>query len=706
MNRKELFRLLPFIGLMLSPLLCLFGAIWNEKVINRMNTKVPLKGAIPSCISLLILMFSVAAIFSGCGEPYNKSNTTIVNGLLCEAGSDKPITGDWIEKYPNDVIKEKGQIREGLKDGLFESFHENNKLRDSIRYIDGQRNGFLIRYDSAGTVREKGEYSHDKKHGAWKKFQDNGKIYEFENWAEGRRDGPYERYYQFQEKDSVPQILVEGSYTQDSMIGVWKKYYRNNILNAEIKDFRVVEEGCEAPQYVARVTSWHYEMTSDSSAIGELKMKGYCDRAVVTGSRELFYPYWYNYEYDSDENETVRSLNNYLDVGGETPVSHGLNWVYDWATQSYSYQEKFYEGQNEDELRESLISGNEQVEGLEGLWKLYLDEFGKYHREWRFDQDDFFSAGTISTDVIYVKDKDCDGFKYVPWFPHNWWGETEYFKIPTLRPTASSIVYNGEGYKDFEVKVIDEGLLTFEYSVHLRMDRRTWKGRLVRLAPTTSSKANESETGWSANGSGVVLSSLGYVVTNFHVIDGAEKIEVDIPNDEGVVSYEAEVAVADKRNDLAILKLSINEDSPAIDEPEYTLDFSLARNGSEVFAYGYPLALSVMGSDLKITDGIISAQSGYDGDISTYQISAPIQPGNSGGGLFDSNGCLIGICSSGLKTEITENVSYAIKSSYLQPLIGSLNEKIKVPQSGSIRKLSVEDQVQAISRGIVLIKVD
>ena len=50
------------------------------------------------------------------------------------------------------------------------------------------------------------------------------------------------------------------------------------------------------------------------------------------------------------------------------------------------------------------------------------------------------------------------------------------------------------------------------------------------------------------------------------------------------------------------------------------------------------MALSVMGKEIKITDGIISSKSGYDGDITTYQISAPIQGGNSGGPLFDDNG--------------------------------------------------------------------
>ena len=59
--------------------------------------------------------------------------------------------------------------------------------------------------------------------------------------------------------------------------------------------------------------------------------------------------------------------------------------------------------------------------------------------------------------------------------------------------------------------------------------------------------------------------------------------------------------------------------------------------GTKVYAYGYPLALSVMGREIKVTDGMINSKTGYDGDITTYQISAPIQGGNSAGPLFDDN---------------------------------------------------------------------
>ena len=76
-----------------------------------------------------------------------------------------------------------------------------------------------------------------------------------------------------------------------------------------------------------------------------------------------------------------------------------------------------------------------------------------------------------------------------------------------------------------------------------------------------------------------------------------------------------------------------------------------------------------MGDEIKLTTGVISSKTGYQGDVAMYQISAPIQPGNSGGPLFDSKGNVIGIISA--KHKGAENVGYAIKTSYLKNLIES-----------------------------------
>ena len=75
--------------------------------------------------------------------------------------------------------------------------------------------------------------------------------------------------------------------------------------------------------------------------------------------------------------------------------------------------------------------------------------------------------------------------------------------------------------------------------------------------------------------------------------------------------------------------------------PPYNFKTRSSDVGTKIYAYGYPMALSIMGKEIKVTDGMISSKTGFDGDITTYQITAPIQAGNSGGPLFDEKGNLI-----------------------------------------------------------------
>ena len=124
--------------------------------------------------------------------------------------------------------------------------------------------------------------------------------------------------------------------------------------------------------------------------------------------------------------------------------------------------------------------------------------------------------------------------------------------------------------------------------------------------------------------------------------------------------------------------------------------------GTSVFTMGYPYA-SFMGDEVKVTDGIISSKTGFDGDIVTYQISAPIQPGNSGGPLFDKKGNLIGITNAGITA--AQNVGYAIKSSYLCNLIDSAPVSIDINETTSVANLDLVEQIKILSKYVVYIKI-
>ena len=117
----------------------------------------------------------------------------------------------------------------------------------------------------------------------------------------------------------------------------------------------------------------------------------------------------------------------------------------------------------------------------------------------------------------------------------------------------------------------------------------------------------------------------------------------------------------------------------------------------------------MLGKGQKYTEGVISATSGIDGDRTTYQISVPIQPGNSGGALLDESGCVIGVTSSGLNAIVTaqltgtlpQNINYAVKSRYILNLLEDLGLKCAVESTYKDK----ESIVELLSEATVFIKV-
>ena len=220
-----------------------------------------------------------------------------------------------------------------------------------------------------------------------------------------------------------------------------------------------------------------------------------------------------------------------------------------------------------------------------------------------------------------------------------------------------------------------------------------------------NSGSNNSNNGYNGNntqtvawsGTGFALTS-NYVVTNYHVVEGARAIYLQGINGDFHNKYQATVIATDKVNDLAILRVEgayINTSNIP-----YSVKTTTADVGEEVFVLGFPMT-TTMGEELKLTTGVVSSRTGFQGDVSIYQISAPIQPGNSGGPLFDSDGNLIGIVSA--KHTEAENVSYAIKASYLRNLMESAMENNILPQTNRIAGYKLSDKVKQIRNYVYFI---
>lgn len=111
-----------------------------------------------------------------------------------------------------------------------------------------------------------------------------------------------------------------------------------------------------------------------------------------------------------------------------------------------------------------------------------------------------------------------------------------------------------------------------------------------------------------------------------------------------------------------------------------------------------------MGDEIKLTNGIISSKTGFQGDVTSYQISAPVQPGNSGGPLFDSQGYLIGVINA--KHVGAENASYAVKVSYLTNLIDLLDFPPTLQKVSSVSGKPLTQQVTIIKKFVYIIEVN
>lgn len=199
-------------------------------------------------------------------------------------------------------------------------------------------------------------------------------------------------------------------------------------------------------------------------------------------------------------------------------------------------------------------------------------------------------------------------------------------------------------------------------------------------------------------GSGFIINKHGQVLTNYHVVEGSENIMGKI----GGAEVELRITSADKDNDLAVLSSGIksNEVVP--------IGIKSVRLGDSIIAVGFPL-VGMLSTGLSVTQGTISSLSGMKSDTSHYQITAPIQPGNSGGPLLDVFGNAVGVVDSKLDAlkaleatgDIPQNINFAIKGEVVKDYLNKNN--IQFAAGDAVDKKDVADIIEKYKNCIVLI---
>ncbi len=375
---------------------------------------------------------------------------------------------------------------------------------------------------------------------------------------------------------------------------------------------------------------------------------------------------------------------------------------------------------SEANYRKYLDDNSDKLNPIEGIWT--ITQSGAWRNVYSGMTGSIPSSNTYR--IAIVADSSTANYEFVAVILESQYTHWPMGRVKAhLRKTAYEKVYEALWYmSDYSEQrsnyIMDESGLVKNtitaYDPDNQYIENTFESIMIKAYPPITGKSRPStEKGLKSSGSGFLLTSTGLVVTNYHVVEDANRIEVTFADKN--ITKSASVRIKDTKNDIAILEVKEFSFADLSSQPiPYAFaDVNSIKVGQEVFTLGFPLG-DIMGTKSRLSTGRINSQFGIQDDPRLFQISNPLQPGNSGGPLFNSKGELVGIVVSSLNAKyfyentgtIPQNVNFAVKASYLQSLVSMMPDGEDATKRKNIVKTGpMENQIEQLNPFIVQVRV-
>jgi S1-C subfamily serine protease/antitoxin component YwqK of YwqJK toxin-antitoxin module len=554
-----------------------------------------------------------------------------------------------------------GEFDNGKKVGKWNYYFDSKKLKSEIHYANDELNGKTINYIENGNIKSEGDYSNGNKTGKWTYYFDNSDVSYQETYLDGKLNGDYISYY------DTKKVFEKGVFTD----GFKEDNWLTNYYDGGVKSIIEYKKGNQLPschqcneykkcKIVVTNNFLKSEIQSNWTASDSTYYKKGKEGLITCFLKEskkenfnidLNIP-WKNYD-DFSFEVSFKNTDN-------SKLQYGLSWN---------------ENEVENTSNQFLVSneGTYSVDNLED--NVYLGN--------KFEKSTLINTEKDSENTLKVIKKEDSIYYSING------GLVETQKLKELEgSTFKIIVLNNE-------KGIEPSIIIKNY--------------VFKDTESYDTVENGIETGvfnWSGSGTGFYVNNEGYIATNYHVIDDVTNIWVLCKQNGLKQKFKATVFQTDKINDVAIIKIT---DSSFVPMPPLPYQFAseTIAVGNEVFSLGYPLA-DIMGENVKYTDGKISSLTGINEDVTKYQVTAPIQNGNSGGPLFDNSGNVIGIIESRLNKNkyASENVNYAVKSGLIKNIVDLVPTNKKKAKNIKTKSMTQVEKIHVFSDYVVMIQTN